>query len=219
MRITGTVDLDEILWKLSRLRPVYHSEADFQLALGWQVKLHDPGVNVRLETRPLPGVHLDLAFEHPDTRRTTAIEVKYLTRLWEGVVGDERFELKNHGAQDLRAYDVVKDITRVESFIANRPEADGAVVVLTNDPSYWRAPKVNDTSNAAQFRLCEGNVLTGVRKWGPNTGAGTFKGRETPLEIRGAYRLHWTPYSKLSSSAPWAEFRQLVVPIGLERSG
>ena len=80
MKIAGTVDLNEILRELSELRPVFHSEADFQLALGWQVKQHDPEVNVRLETRPAPGVHLDLAFEHPLTPGSTALELKYLTR-------------------------------------------------------------------------------------------------------------------------------------------
>ncbi|HEY3736583.1 MAG TPA: hypothetical protein VGL26_04000 [Jatrophihabitans sp.] len=50
-----------------------------------------------------------------------------MTRAWSGVVDGERYELKDHGAQDIRAYHVVKDIVRVEKFIAGRDGADGAV--------------------------------------------------------------------------------------------
>ena len=213
MKIAGGVDLDAILGRLAELRPIFHSEADFQFALAWQVKVHAPHVQVRLETRPVPRLHLDLAFEDLRTGRSTGVEVKYLTRGWAGTVGAERFELKNHGAQDIRAYDVVKDIKRVEGFITGRSGADGAVIVLTNDSSYWRSPKVNDASNAAAFRLFEGGALTGARAWGPRTGAGTLKGREAALDLRGRYELHWSPYSKLPGPASVSEFRLLVIPV------
>jgi len=75
-------------------------------------------MRVRLETRPAPGVHLDLDFARPDLGRATAVELKYLTRAWTGVVDGERFELKNHGALNICAYDVVKDVVRVEKFVA-----------------------------------------------------------------------------------------------------
>lgn len=214
MQIAGSVDLQGVLEHLALSRPVFHSEADFQLALAWQVQTEAPHLRVRLETRPTPHVHLDLAFEDPSTKRATAVEVKYLTRLWEGTVGGERFALKNHGAQDIRAYDVVKDISRVEKFIADRPRVNGAVVVLSNDPSYWRAPKLNDTSNASAFRLCQGRLLAGVCSWGPNTGAGTRKGREEDLPLSGRYGLSWTTYSKMPGGGTGSEFRQLIVPIG-----
>lgn len=42
MLIAGTVDLEEALRTLAQLRPVFHSEADFQLALAWHVQQQDP---------------------------------------------------------------------------------------------------------------------------------------------------------------------------------
>jgi len=54
VKIAGGVDLDAILGRLAELRPIFHSEADFQFALAWQVKVHAPHVQVRLETRPAP---------------------------------------------------------------------------------------------------------------------------------------------------------------------
>jgi hypothetical protein len=211
--IAGSVHLDEVLDDLSALRPIFHSEADFQLALAWQIQQRDAAMLVRLETRPAAGVHLDLAFSRPDLGRSTAIELKYLTRAWSGVVDGERYELKDHGAQDIRAYDVVKDIVRVERFIAARDGADGAVIVLANDASYWRPTKADDTSNAAAFRVSEGVVLSGSRAWGPRTGAGTMKGRIDALDILGRYEMHWSDYARLPGGGPGAELRRLVADV------
>jgi hypothetical protein len=212
--LAGSVDLHAVLDDLAALRPVFHSEADFQLALAWQVQQRDPSMLVRLETRPADGVHLDLALARPDLGRTTAVELKYLTRLWIGDVGGEHYELKNHGAQDIRSYDVVKDIARVERFIAGQPGADGAVIVLANDASYWRPAKVGDTSNAAAFRISEGIVLTGSRAWGPKTRPGTMKARESSLDLTGRYELRWSDYSTVPGDGPAATFRKLVVAVG-----
>jgi len=72
---------------------VFHSEADFQQAFAWEVRTQDPTVRVRLETRPAPGLRLDLLLISKDGQRRTAVELKYLTRLWTGEFAGERFEL------------------------------------------------------------------------------------------------------------------------------
>lgn len=215
MLIAGSVDLSGVLLQLAATRPVFHSEADFQLAFAWLVQQHDPQMRVRLETRPVPGVHLDLDFARPDLARATAIELKYLTRLWSGEVDGEWFELKNHGAQDIRAYDVVKDIVRVEKFVASRPGCDGAVITLTNDASYWTAGAALKETNAAAFRVGEGAILSGVRDWGSRTGAGTRKGRELPLTLTGAHTLSWRDYSSLPGGSAGSQLRALVVEIAV----
>lgn len=213
MLLAGSVDLENALNDLAVLRPIFHSEADFQLAFAWQVQQRDAAMQVRLETRPAGGVHLDLAFTRPDLGRATAVELKYLTRLWSGTIDGERYELKNHGAQDIRAYDIIKDIVRVEKFIAGTAGTDGAVIVITNDSSYWRPAKPNDSSNAAAFRVSEGVVLTGSRAWGPNTGAGTMRAREVQLDLAGMYDLHWSDYSTLPGGGAGATFRKLIVQV------
>lgn len=210
MLIAGRVPLDDVLARLASLRPVFHSEADFQQAFAWEARVLDPSLRVRLETRPEPGVRLDLLLTGEDGA-WSAVELKYLVRLWHGEVGGERFELKNQGAQDIRAYDVVKDIVRVERFVASRAGGNGAVICLANDSSYWRAPGHGRETNAHAFRIHEGTVLEGSRAWGPLTGAGSSKGREEPLALRGRHEMRWRPYSSLPGSG--GEFRTLVVPI------
>lgn len=189
MRIADSVDLAQSLTALSKHRPVFHSEADFQLALAREVQAADESLNVYLETRPAPGVHLDMEFER--LGHSTAIELKYLTRAWDSQVGNQRYDLKNHSAHDLRRYDVVKDITRAESFVQSRANANGAVVVLSNDPVYWRASD-NVTASDAAFRIGEGAVLGGTRAWG-KIPAGTA--RQTAHELSYNYSMHWTRYS------------------------
>ncbi len=60
----------------------------------------------------------------------------------------ERFELLSQGAQDIRAYDVVKDMQRVERFVEGQPGWSGWVPMLSNDPGYWSRPGHGRTTNA-----------------------------------------------------------------------
>lgn len=211
MLLAGSVSLDAVLARLSEIRPVFHSEADFQQAFAWEVRAHDPTVRVRLETRPAPGMRLDLLLTSADGQRRSAVELKYLTRLWVGEVAGERFELKDQGAQDIRAHDVVKDIVRVERFVSAMPGSNGGVVCVGNDPSYWNTPTHGRPTNADAFRLHESTVLHGTLAWGPLTGVGTSRGREEPLALVGTYRMAWSDYSALPG--PRGVFRTLVVEV------
>ncbi len=91
------------------------------------------------------------------------------------------------------------------------PGTNGALVCLANDASYWRAPGHDRETNAGAFRLHEGLELSGERAWGPMTGAGTRRGREHPLTIRGRYRLAWSDYALLPGRN--GVLRVLVVPV------
>ena len=213
MLISGSLDLDETLRRLSVQRPVFHSEADLQLALAWEMKRCDPMMRVRLETCPAAAIHLDIACTRVDLGRYSAIELKYLTRSWMGKVEGEEYNLKNHRAQDIRGYDVVKDIARIEVLVNDRANADGAVIVLTNDSYYWNPPqKIPDITNASEFRIHEGAVLSGCRSWGPRTGDGTKRGRERPIVLLGTYQMHWGEYSTVEGNRA-SEFRLLTVSI------
>ena len=54
--------LDQVLPALARRRPIFHSEADFQLALAWEIQTARPAAGVRLEKRLLhsPRINLDV---------------------------------------------------------------------------------------------------------------------------------------------------------------
>lgn len=197
-----------MLRSLARLRPVFHSEADFQFAFAWHLREQHPNWDVRLETRPKPGVHLDLLISDPASGHGLAVELKYLTAVWEGTVEGEAFALLNQGAQDIRCYDCVKDVGRLEGIVGLIPNMNGLAVVLANEPSYWNSPSHGRPTNASQFRLHEGTEFTGRRTWGPNTGAGTMRNREDPIDLRGRYTCRWKDYSELPGRR--GRFRVLV---------
>lgn len=210
--IAGTVDIDDLLHRLSKRRPVFHAEADFQHAFAWEAHLMDPNLRVRLETHPEPNMRLDLLFSRPDLELHTAVELNYLTAGWTGEVGSEKFALKNHGAQDVRAYDVVKDTSRLERFVADEKGWNGLFIAITNDPIFWRPVTHGRATNADAFRIYEGITLSGVRSWGPRTGPGTMRGRETTIELGGEYRLAWRDYSRVDSGSR-GSFRALVLTV------
>lgn len=182
---------------LRRSRPVFHSEADFQHALAWTAHLSDPSLRIRLETRLVLNTRLDLLISRPAHGEHLALELKYLTAAWTGEVGGERFALLNQGAQDIRAYDVVKDIERVERLVGREPRWSGAVLVLTNDAGYWTRPGHGRATNAEAFRIYEHQRITGRRAWGPNTGVGTTKKREAAIEVARDYTCRWAEYSRV----------------------
>ncbi|MGB3185154.1 MAG: hypothetical protein WBG36_04525 [Ornithinimicrobium sp.] len=210
------IDLPAVLSALAERRPVFHSEADLQQELAWQVRLAHPDVGVRLEVRvPEPSrpgrrERVDLLFRCG--RGAVVVEVKYLTDALSGVHDGEEFELPRQGAQDVSAYDVVKDIFRVEHFVMTGLADAGAVLVVSNDPAYWVDPAHGRVTGAAAFRLYDGSSLTGERAWGERSGPGTRKGREDAIPLHGNHRLRWRDFSSLPGVGS-GRFRFLLVDV------
>jgi hypothetical protein len=182
---------------LAAVRSVFHSEADLQHALAWQIQRAYPQARVRLEPRPRRGVRLDVLVTVDGHR--TAVEVKYLLARFHGEVDGEVFDLPNQAAQDISRHDVVKDLVRVETLVADGYADQGAVLVLSNDPAYWRPGRSPETIDAA-FRLHEGRMLHGLLTWKLHAGAGTTRGRDLPLSVAGSYQCRWRDYSQATDA-------------------
>jgi hypothetical protein len=205
------LDIPGILRSLAERRPVFHSEADFQHEFAWELRSIDPACHVRLEVpSPIPGVGTtDIVIRRG--QNMFGIELKYLTkRLTHEHLG-ESFSLKAQGATDLRRYDVLKDIQRLERF----NEAFGGpsfVIVLTNEAAYWNDGRVQTIDSS--FRLHHGRLVggDGELRWADHAGTGTTKGREAPIPLRRQYQLGWGDYSAIAGAA--GAFRYLSVEIG-----
>lgn len=91
---------------------------------------------------------------------------------------------------------MLKDVERIERFVAARPAASAAVVVLSNDPAFWCGPTRADTADAA-FALHEGRIVTGRLDWGPTAGVGTKGGGRTAIDLEGRYVMSWRDYSRV----------------------
>ena len=199
----------ELLAALAADRPIYHSEADFQHAFAWQARIAAPTADIRLEVHLQPGRSLDLLFRD-DSGRVGA-ELKYLTRRFGAEWHGER--LSSQTKQPGPCAATTSSKTSSASKISSSPVLSPAATSSSSptEPAYWSAP-VRAATSDAMFRLGEGRTLSGPLGWGPNTGVGTMRRREQPLELRGSYVLHWTDFSQIDD-AGGGRFRALLVDV------
>jgi len=206
------IPVESIINELKKSRPIFHSEADFQHALAWEIHCHFPAAIVRLEIHPGrigPREYLDIWIQHEDI--TYAIELKYKTRKLDAVYNGEEFRLLNHGAQDIGRYDFIKDIARLERFVAGRPKTIGYAIMLTNDNLYWQTAR-NFSTMDASFRIHDTRTISGELRWSEATGKGTTRGRENPLVLNGSHQIRWFDYSDLTEKGP-NKFRYVLLRI------
>ena len=145
------LDLTQVLKALGEKRPVFHSEADFQHALAWEIHNAKPDASIRLElpVRADDGraVHIDLLVICDHLR--FAIELKYKTASLDARRGSEQFSLRPHSAQDSGRYDFLSDVARLERYVASEQDATGFALLLSNDGLYWK--KTRSSNMSANF--------------------------------------------------------------------
>ena len=185
-------DVHAIMANLSRQRSVFYSEADFQHAFAWQVHSDMPDCQVRLEFRPHINerVYIDMWIANIPL----AIELKYRTRQTALQFANEHFDLRQQSAQDHGRYDFLKDIQRLEHLEQLGLARSGLAILLTNDHLYWEYPR-RPPNLDKEFRIHEGQQLTGCLKWSTEASAGTTRNRERPVNLKGIYNLIWHNYA------------------------
>lgn len=198
----------DILQRALDKRSVFHSEADFQHHMAWEIQAHlNQSAQLRLEY-PFPRLeseHIDYCdIMVREEESVTGIELKYKTVRWQGEVEGESFWLKQQGAQDTGRYDFIKDIVRLESWCERGLIQEGVAIFLTNEPSYWEVPKRQITAADREFRLHQ-EELSGLLTW-HTANKGTLQGRTPQLQLKGRYALNWQP-------APYEGFRYLMVQV------
>ena len=189
------LDIDGLMASLADRRKVFHSEADFQHALAWQIHEAAPESQVRLEVSVIPVGAQRMFLDIWLPVEGVAIELKYKTRGLELEQDDESFALRDQSAQDQGRYDFLRDIQGLELMRSKLEHCRaGYAVLLTNDSSYWTVPRSRDTVDS-DFRIYEGRAISGELAWAAHASPGTVRGRESPIQIQRSYRLHWQEYS------------------------
>jgi len=203
------LDVHDLLATLASTRPVFHSEADFQHSLAWQLHLMHPTAQIRLE-KPYGRMHIDISSAIEGQRYI--FELKYKTHGVSVAVDGESFHLQNHGAQPPSRYDFMKDLARLESIVhPAQPPIRGFAVFLTNDDTYWRSPRTLP-GVSADFSIHDGRRVSGQLDWSQNASGGTKKNREEKVSLAAEYALTWRDYSEIGANRH-AQFRCLVVPV------
>ncbi|MCG3884549.1 hypothetical protein I3271_07590 [Photobacterium leiognathi] len=140
-------------------RNVFHSERDFQLALGLCL-MKKFGDNVRLE---YPLTRANNKNEYCDIVcagfNRVGIELKYKTASLSESINGEDYHLKHQGAQDCGRYDFLRDVLRLEQWVSSGKIDVGYAVLLTNNKSYWLPEKEGSTAADLAFRLSDGRVV------------------------------------------------------------
>ena len=206
------LDMNGLMGRLADTRKVFHSEADFQHALAWQIHQAMSETQVRLEVSVIAVDAHRMFLDIWLPLEGIAIELKYKTRGLELEQGDESFVLRDQSAQDQGRYDFLRDVQRLELIRSKLEQCKaGYAVLLTNDSSYWKVPTHRDTVDA-DFRVHEGRAISGELAWTPHASPGTVKSRESPIEIQGSYRLRWQEYSSFPGRS-YGRFRYLAVSV------
>lgn len=206
-----TLDIDRLMKSLSKQRPIFHSEADFQHALAWRIHETMPGCQVRLEY-PFPHeekrMHLDIWIP----TEGVAIELKYFTTRLELDCDSEPFALKDQAASDLARSGFLDDVQRLERVVKDReqPGRAGFAILLTNARSLWEYPRRLNArrTNDANFLLYEGREVNGKLAW-------QRQGRpvdENSIHLSGCYRMRWRDYSDFPGEK-YGKFRYLSVSV------
>lgn len=207
------LNIHAVMTELAKTRAIFHSEADFQFALAWQIHEMMPDSQIRLEFKPFSSerMYLDIWIRNQET----AIELKYLSRKLESKYGSEQFTLREQGAQDLIRYDFLKDIARIESVAQSSVAKRGLAILLTNDPLYWDRRRLR-RANAIDinFHVHEGRAVTGELAWPDSAGKGTTQGRKEPITLRDSYNLRRRDYSVAPGTGNYRQFRYQAVVIG-----
>jgi hypothetical protein len=207
MPLSAAGIVTEAMDSLAPKRPIYHSEADFQHALAWQIQLAHPNASIRLEKRVAtePSVELDLLIALEDRR--LGVELKYPRRRMRVEVEGENFSLAT-GADDHARYEAIKDLARLERLREEKIIDSGALVLLTNVANVWVSPSSKRRVLYDELRIHEGRTLRGTMQWG-QWGAEGGRPPGGPITLTGSYSLQWRDYS----TVPGGEFRYLVVGV------
>jgi hypothetical protein len=198
-------DIIEALNTLSEVRPVFHSEADFQHELAHILAIK--GVNCRLE-KPCSilvngeqiRVELDILVIE-NGQNETVIELKYVKKRYAGVHNNEHFDLANSWGTNLSRFDCFADLQRVSALVNAGKASNGFCIFLTNQENAWNHDVTASGNLGSQFSIHEGRVLVAgeILNWIGNPHEGNVGTKRLPpycpIEINQNVELKWIDYS------------------------
>lgn len=199
--------IGEAMQALARKRALFHSEADFQHALAWEVQTAHPDAKIRLEKRVAtnPNIDVDVLIELDGF--VLGVELKYPRRGMTAEVDGELFTLAT-GADDHGRYFAVEDCARLERLVAAGTIQSGVLVLLTNVANVWEQPASRRPVLYDAFRLHDGHILQGKMAWGDwGSPGGRPTGATGEITLIGTYPLVWHDYSTVAG----VQFRYLLV--------
>ena len=199
--------IEDVIEELKCRRPVFTSEADFQLELAHSIKeVYPTNAKVRLEYVPdiktEQRLHIDILVlwsTGNGEKKLIPIELKYKTRRLDGYTDDDGcvYCLKEQSAHDCGCYDYLKDIFRIEQIKSAKANdyLTGFTIFLTNDENYKN--NSNRKANYDNFRICDGRTASKELSWG--TPQKKTDERYCNINLNGKYSFNWKVYSEVNN--------------------
>ena len=202
--------MTDIIRELSKRRPVFYSEADFQFELAWELKANLPeDYQIRLEY-PVNIAdrrsYVDIVVINGD--ELIPIELKYKTRKSQYEIENEpRFNLKQQSAQDISRYLFWKDVYRIEN-LAKTPIdgrnkwGKGFAIFLTNDATFWL--RDGDGTIFEMYSMAPGYKGPKELDWNykDSDKLPDWINKYKKFKRTGAYEVQWVPYEPKDGTEP-----------------
>ncbi len=205
--MSNILDIEKCVKSLSKKRPIFHSEKDFQFALAWEIQKEYSKANIRLEY-PVDKMDIDIVVFCGENNKTMIpIELKWLRTDFKCCINGEKFQLSLSGAEAEVRYDCLKDIKRIESISETRDNfVEGYTIWLSNIETHF-----NGDHKYMLFDISQGKIHTGKIDWDrddkkniKNTTKDTLKNveksRKEPIKLNGEYEFKWIHYSIIAES-------------------
>ena len=194
------LNIEDILKKLSKERPIFHSEDDFKFSLCWKIKETYEDAEIGLEVPIVidensEPIYLDILVIHKD--KWIPIELKYKTKPIKYNSPNfilDNFDLSHQQAYNKSCYNYIRDIKRIEDIEKKYNECEeGYAIFLTNDLHYKKGPGKN--ALYYNFSLKDSSIKEGCLKY--------KKVNEDypPIKLTGSYPIKWKKYKNLDTDA------------------
>lgn len=182
--------LSRLSTKRSENKATYFcSEADFQFALGWELKEMYPEIEIRFEYlyKNEKKYYIDIWIKVGND--IYPIELKYKTKIDASMPN-----LKNHSAQDFGRYDYLYDIKRIEDIGSNLDcFKRGFAIFLTNDDAYL-TPGREGTMDE-QFQIYQNREIPSNTSLKWKAEKNYLQGRDK-FALKNKYVMDWEKYSE-----------------------
>jgi len=184
-------EINKLMKKLSKKRPLFDSEDDFKFSLAWLIKeKYKKKVEIRLEKKMNNNKDASSSKEGDQNNRNQridifiivknennvekiGIELKYFTAKigWRDYKNEETFILTEQAANDIKCYDAWKDVERLEDFIKSGNINKGFAIWLTNINALSDDDDYNKNNYYYQFRIRNGRKIPDAyNPWNPEKG-------------------------------------------------
>ena len=155
-------------------------------------------------------IHIDLIAYIGNKK--IAFEFKYITCYFEDIVNGMHIKLRNHSAIDVRRYDCLSDISRLEKLKLDNDIDEGYLYLVTNMKGFWSEKGNNKDTVDADFRF-NNKITKGTKRWSEKASKGTIKHRDKLIKINSDYNVKFENYYSFETGYGHREFKQLLIKI------